>query len=69
MSFPAAASARLSMVDAGCRSALPGLPRLPKFGFELALIGFVLGSFFVPIAVFGVKTRKIGFVLQKRVNL
>jgi hypothetical protein len=31
----------------------------------LGLIGFVLGSFFVRIPVFGVKTRKIGFVLHK----
>ena len=34
---------------------------------SLALFGFVLGSFFGKIAVFGLKTWKFGFVLHKKV--
>jgi hypothetical protein len=35
----------------------------------LAFIGFELGLFFGFIIVFGRKMGKIGFVLQKKVNL
>ncbi len=34
---------------------------------NLALFGFVLGSFFVKILDFGLETRKFGFVFSKKV--
>ena len=43
--------------------------KLGLFGFELALIGFELALIFFQIAVFEAKSRKIGFVLHKKVFL